>query len=67
MRWSVETDPLVMLHAKPQLVKNNYLTQQFHYNSERKVNSFLSYCLFVVGLQPSSSMSTGWVAPLKED
>ena len=35
MRWTlIDTDPLMVLHAKLQLVKNNYLTCQLHYSSD---------------------------------
>ena len=36
MKWSIDTDSPVVLHAKPQLVKNQVyvLTWQLHHNSE---------------------------------
>jgi len=35
MSWSADTDLVVVLLAKPQLVKNDYLTQQLHHDSEK--------------------------------
>jgi len=29
MTWCIDTDSLVVLHAKPELVKKKYLTKQF--------------------------------------
>jgi len=35
MWWSIDADPLVVLHAKPQMVKDSkYLTFQPHDNNE---------------------------------
>jgi len=33
-RWGVDTNPLAMLHARPWLVKNKYLTCQLRHNGE---------------------------------
>jgi len=34
MRWSVDTDPLVVLYAEPSLVKKQVFTRQLHRNNE---------------------------------
>jgi len=34
MRWSTTSDPLMVLHAKPSLMKNKYPTCQFHHKGE---------------------------------
>ena len=35
MRWSIDTDPPVVLHAKPSLIKERkYRTRQIHHNGE---------------------------------
>jgi len=34
MRWSIDADPLMVLHAKLWLVQSPYLTRQLHHNGE---------------------------------
>jgi len=34
MRWGIDTDPPVGLHATSKLVKNKYLTRQVHHKGQ---------------------------------
>jgi len=37
MRWSINTGLLTVLHAKPELVKKEFLTWHLHRNSENVI------------------------------
>ena len=36
-RWSIVTNPLMVLHAKPKLIKNEYLRRRLHHYSEEAI------------------------------
>jgi len=49
MKRSIDTIPLVVLHAKPQLVKNKHLNRQMHITVRMSYKK-KTYTMFVHGL-----------------